>query len=350
VAEREAFAARLLGLYGSDPDAGLHGAIDWLLRQRWGEAERVAAIDAELTGRARPRRAVPDGSVSSWAVLQAGAPAGPGPGMGWYVNGEGQTFAVVRGPVEFTIGSPVTEPGRIPMNEQAHRKRVTRTFAVATREVTVEQFLRFRPNHDWVRRYSPGPDTPAEQVSWYDCAVYCNWLSEREGIPPDQWCYEPNPDGEYAPGMRIKRGHLLLTGYRLPTEVEWEFACRAGAGTAWYYGRGEALLPRYGWFLRTADDRAWPVGRLRPNDLGLFDTLGNVLEWCEDPGVGYDTRRQDDVDRGLYSSVDERLSRVLRGGDANDRAVDLRCAIRVGNQPGFRSPSIGFRPTRTLPD
>ena len=103
---------------------------------------RLAAIDAELAAaakKAEPVRADRD----------------------WFVNGEGQTFAVVRGPVGFTLGSPVSEPGRLAPNEPAHRKRISRTFALATKEVTVAEFVRFRPEHDWIRRYGPGPDTPA---------------------------------------------------------------------------------------------------------------------------------------------------------------------------------------------
>jgi formylglycine-generating enzyme required for sulfatase activity/tRNA A-37 threonylcarbamoyl transferase component Bud32 len=326
-AEREAFVVRLLGQYRSDPDPGLHSAIDWLLRQRWGRGADVAAVDARL-------------AAAWWKTSPVGG--------GWYVNGEGQTFAVVRGPVEFTLGSPVTEPGRVAGNEPPHRKRIGRTFAVATKEVTVGQFLRFRPRHDWIERYSPGQDTPVVSLSWYEAAAYCNWLSEREGIPPDQWCYEPSKEGQYAEGMRMKAGHLTLTGYRLPTEAEWEFACRAGAGTSRYYGRGEELLARYAWYLKTADDRAWPVGGLRPNELGLFDVLGNALEWVEDPGMVYATARKDDAENSKYILIDERLSRLLRGGSFNYQPVFLRCANRVNSRPGIRIDISGLRPTRTI--
>src|SRR5262249_339341 len=159
------------------------------------------------------------------------------------------------------------------------------------------------------QRYSPGPDAPAMSISWYDGAAYCNWLSEREGIPPEQWCYEPNAEGNYAPGMRMKAGHLGLTGYRLPTEGGGGVGCRAGAAwgggavTAGWYGRGEEVLPRYGWFLKNSDDRTWRVGLLRPNELGLFDVLGNVSEWCEDPGMAYVTGQTEDVEHGKYLQV-----------------------------------------------
>jgi formylglycine-generating enzyme required for sulfatase activity/tRNA A-37 threonylcarbamoyl transferase component Bud32 len=341
-----AFVTRLLVHYREHPDPGLHGAIDWLLRKRWGKAIEVAAIDAELVAAARRAAGVTE--VAGLTVRVAPPPP-VAVGRDWFVTGEGQTFAVVRGPVEFTLGSPVTESGRLPVNEPPHRKRVGRTFAIATREVTVAEFLRFRPGHQWVERYSPGPDTPVVGVCWYDCAGYCNWLSEREGIPKDQWCYAPNEAGQYAEGMRIKAGHLSLSGYRLPTEAEWECASRAGAGTAYYYGRGEELLPRYAWSLKTADDRTWPAGLLRPNELGLFDILGNAFEWCEDPALGYATGRKDDTENSKYLLVDERSSRLLRGGSFFAQPVNLRCANRSVDRPGYRVNTSGFRPTRTLP-
>ena len=98
----------------------------------------------------------------------------------------------------------------------------------------------------------------------------------------------------------MKLGHLSLTGYRLPTEPEWVYACRAGSVTSHYYGRGEGLLPRYAWFSKTATERAWPVGQLRPNDRGLFDTLGNAHEWCEAPGFKYTTTQLEDIESAKY--------------------------------------------------
>ena len=109
--------------------------------------------------------------------------------------------------------------------------------------------------------------------SWYNAAAYCNWLSRQEGLPE---CYEPNPDGEYATGMKIKPDALRLGGYRLPTEAEWEYACRAGAGTSRFYGASPELLGRYAWYNANSQEQAWPCGSLQPNELGLFDMLGNV--------------------------------------------------------------------------
>jgi formylglycine-generating enzyme required for sulfatase activity len=350
----EPFVVRLLTLYRDDPDAGLHSAIDWLLRQKWGKAKELTAIDLMLTEAARGRVVARGlaGAVAGPTLGELVGPLLPAPRVpvtrDWFVNGEGQTYAVVRGPVEFTIGSPQTEPDRVAVSEPPHQKRIGRTFAVATKEVTVEQFLRFRPDYEWEKRHSPGPDTPVVAVTWYDCAAYCNWLSAREGIPEDQWCYRPNRAGKYDEGMTIKRGHLALTGYRLPTEAEWEFACRSGSTTARYYGRGEELLPRYGWFLKNADDRARPVGQLRPNERGLFDVMGNALEWTEVPGLLYATEETDDKENGDYLTVNELMNRILRGAGFIAQPMFMRSAVRTVSRPGDRILYIGFRPARTL--
>src|SRR5262249_28088840 len=159
----------------------------WLLR-RWGHEAEVAACDADLKGQPPGRRQ-------------------------WYVNGQGQTFVILRDRPEFRLGSPDYEAGRLPY-EGLQRTRIPRSFAVATREVTVAEFQRFRKAHPRAEELSPRPDGPINNVSWFDAAAYCNWLSAREGIPRDQWCYPEN----FGPGMKLPADCLARTGYRLPTE------------------------------------------------------------------------------------------------------------------------------------
>ena len=137
----------------------------------------------------------------------------------------------------------------------------------------MEQFQCFMNDR---KKNGLNPHVPQKRVTWYQAAAYCNWLSKQEGLAA---CYEANPKGKYAQGMKIVPNVL---GYRLPTEAEWEYACRAGAGTSRYYGGSEELLGRYAWYSQNSRNRIWPCGRLKPNDFGLFDMLGNVYEWCQD--------------------------------------------------------------------
>lgn len=342
---RERFVVHLLKLYRTHPDAGLHSAIAWLLGESWGHAKDIAGRDAEWTAQTRTLAVMKQVLTRRLPITLPDTSASPT--RDWSVTGEGQTFAIVRGPVEFQIGSPVGEVGRM-TEEVAHRKRIERTFAIGTREVSTAEFLRFRPKHSWIRQYAEEPEMPALSVSWYDAAAYCNWLSEREGIAEDQWCYSPNSKGEYADGMQIHPDHLKRTGYRLPTEVEWEFACRAGAKTSRFYGHGEELLSRYGWYIRYSDEHSWPNGRLRPNDLGLFDTLGNAAEWCVNPALQYEVNRMDDSFPVKYLTVTEQNSRMIRGGTFYSQPADLRSALRNFYRPGLRNFANGFRVARTL--
>ena len=117
---------------------------------------------------------------------------------------------------------------------------------------------------------------------------YCNWLSEQEEIPKNQWCYEPNERGRVRRGDEDPGRRPEASGYRLPTEAEWEYACRAGTMTSRYYGLSTDLLKRYAWYRPIAKIDAWPCGSLQPNDLGLFDMLGNVFGMVS--GSSYDIK------------------------------------------------------------
>jgi formylglycine-generating enzyme required for sulfatase activity len=323
--EREPLVAKLVEAYRDDPDAGIHGAAEWTLR-RWKQGKKLEAVHAELM-----------------KVKDRGDHR-------WYMNGQGQTFAVIDGPVEFSMGSPPTDPERFD-DELRHRERVPRRFVIAAREVSVEQYQAFvkeNVDHAHHDRYSPDPDCPMNDVSWYHAAAYCNWLSRTEGLPE---CYEPNDQGKYAEGMRIKADALKLSGYRLPTEAEWEYACRAGAETSRYYGTSVELLGSYSGYVTNSQDRTRPCGSLLPNDLGLFDMLGNVYEWCQDSYKPYPQGNDDDKtdNTNLLSVILDKDPRLLRGGAFFYPAGIVRSPNRYRIVPWYHDFDSGFRPARTYP-
>jgi formylglycine-generating enzyme required for sulfatase activity len=262
------------------------------------------------------------------------------------MNGQGQTMVVIPGPVEFDMGSPPSEAGRTP-HEQLHRQRIGRTFAVAIKPVTARQFLRFRKNHAYRTDIAPTKDCPANTIDWYQAAAYCNWLSEQEGIRKEQWCFETNRQEVVT---KLKERYLSLVGYRLPTEAEWEYACRAGTVTSRFYGETEELLGKYAWYVNNSGGHSWPVGSLKPNDLGLFDMLGNIYVWCQEH---YKPYPKSDVSKAIEDTEDSLISndreyRLMRGSSSNFPAVNMRCANRTWNVPTTAGSSIGFRVARTL--
>jgi formylglycine-generating enzyme required for sulfatase activity len=303
----------LLHLYREEVDPGIHGAAEWLLRQ-WQATAELNKIDQELaTGKVEGKRQ-------------------------WYVNRQGQTMVLLAEAGEFWMGE----------GKDRHRQNIGRSFALTSKEVTVEQFRRFRKDHVYSKDKAPSSDCPVTNVTWYDAAAYCNWLSEREGIPKEQWCYVPNDAGQYAAGMKMAPNYLRRTGYRLPTEAEWEYACRAGAETGYSFGEPDDLLGKYGWYAGNSPSRTQSVGTRRPNDNGLFDMHGNVWEWCQsfERSFAAGVNALKDIDDIVAINTKEK--RALRGGAFNPRASLVRSAFRGMSVPSDRTFNIGFRPARTF--
>jgi len=304
----------------ADPHAGVHAVAElWCRRSR--QVDHVAEPAASSSFTERP--------------------------ASWRVGANDHTMVRIADGVEFQQGSAPTESGRDPHREPQHRRRIPRSFALATCETTVEQFLRFQPKYNYSIEYSPDLRCPINSVSWYEAARYCRWLSEQEGVPEDEMCY-PSLD-QIAPGMTLPANLLDRTGYRLPTESEWEFAARAGSAMSRCYGNDERLLDDYAWTVRNSGYRAHPIGELLPNEWGLFDMLGNTMEWCGDPWYDYPIRQgfheSDEFDAGGYQ---QQGMRATRGGAFLYEPVTARSAQRHQHSADRRRPYLGFRVAQTV--
>ena len=266
---------------------------------------------------------------------------------------------------EFLMGSPATERGRA-AEEHLHRVRIPRTIAIATTETTNEQYARFLeavPDFAAIWKaetarfgdppgyaeFSRTPDSPQVAVSWYDAARYCNWLNERAGIPKDQWVYPQVIDPKQ--GIVLPPDYLHRTGYRLPTEAEWEYSARAGTTMSRHFGDDEALLTKHAWFDgNTKRARTFPVGQLLPNQWGLFDMLGNVWEWTFDRRRPYPQETTEDAEDAAALRVSNDVPRTRRGGSFAYESFTARSAHRgdVTYFPNQTRDNVGFRVARTV--
>jgi formylglycine-generating enzyme required for sulfatase activity len=326
-AARNSLLPKLQDIYRTDADPGLHASAEWLLRH-WKQDGWLNQVNGEwardTAGRAKRIESIQQ-------LVKKGREKTP---PQWYVNGQGGTMVVIPGPLEFLMGSPSTEEGRCELELQ-HKKRIGRTFALAAKPVTREQYHRFE------KGYNVGEmaGLPAGAIDWYMAAQYCNWLSEKEGISADQWCYEIKENE-----ISLKEGYLSLSGYRLATEAEMEYATRAGAMTARYYGETEELLPKYAWYMNSSQEQPRSVGSLKPNDLGFFDLHGNVWTWCQERYQDYEGNE----DKEDVLTIIPTEFRVLHGGSCINQASLVRSAFRLRFVPTYRNNSVGFRPARTF--
>jgi serine/threonine protein kinase/formylglycine-generating enzyme required for sulfatase activity len=330
--ERESFVAELQDLYRTAPDPGLHASAAWLLRQ-WKQEQWLKQFDQEWAKDKDQRQKRIQDILANLAESRGQV------FPHWYVNSQRQTMVVIPAPVEFMMGSR----GQGSESSQ-HRHRIRRPFAISATAVTQAQYrYKDRPLEE---DKGPDRDHPAVYKTWFDGAAYCNWLSDQEGIDRDQWCYEINADGQ----VKLRDKYLSRTGYRLPTEAEMEYANRAGAVSKRFYGESEELLEKYGWYVPNSKGRHWPVGSLKPNDFGLFDTHGNVWCWCQEPCRPYPRGETETVfeDQEGELVINPTQGRAMRGNCYTDQGNNIRCAKAWYPAPTYNSNIAGFRVARTM--
>jgi formylglycine-generating enzyme required for sulfatase activity len=324
---REGMVRRIEGWYRDDPSSAVHGASGWLLRQ-WQQTRQADAI---------AQRVVPYDDSREWFTVAIQ------PGSGDDVRSFFMTFIVFQ-PGDYMIGSAGEVDG-LRQDEQRHRVTLTRPFAILDRSVTRGEVEEFGVKSA-IDEFSPTLDCPMVGTNWFEAVLYCRWLTERLGMTEEDQPY-PSPeslsqrDYPFYPDTEYPRDWPLRPdrfGARLPTEAEWEVACRSGTLTPFAFGRDAALLRHYGWYIKNSGQRTHAAGEKRPNLRGLSDVHGNVSEWCHDWYDNYQDGTKDPS--GPVSGS----SRVNRGGHSVYGELGCRSAHRESTTPTVRGTGMGLRP------
>jgi len=207
-----------------------------------------------------------------------------------------------------------------------HAVKITRPFYLGAHQITQGQYQAVMGNNP--SHFKGSDDLPVESVSWLDAVAFCNRLSERE---------------KRTPFYRINGTEVLVLGgdgYRLPTEAEWEYACRAGSSTLYPFGDNASALGEFAWYTQNSEGKTHPVGQKGPNAWGLHDMVGNVWEWCADC---YEAKYYASSPAADPPGASGASPRVFRGGGLGNGPRGCRSADRGGRGPAYRNDSLGFR-------
>ncbi len=237
-------------------------------------------------------------------IPAAATPSGSGPVTG-------MDFVTIPGGT-FEMGSPTTESERSTDEGPQHMVTI-QPFQMMTTEVTQQMWYEIMGTDPFY--YKNGGDYPAEMVSWDDAQLFITRLNDRD------------------PGK----------GYRLPSEAEWEYACRAGTDTRYYNGNKDTNLGEIAWFTTNSSNATQPVAQLQPNAYGLYDMHGNVWEWVADQ---YHSSYKDSPADGSAWVDGTSQYRVFRGGGASSSSGNLRAAYRATNETTYVFRTLGFRLVR----
>jgi serine/threonine protein kinase/formylglycine-generating enzyme required for sulfatase activity len=323
----------LLRLYSTHPDAGVHSACRWLMN-RWGFHEQLQAARLALQS------------------------DGPRDGFGWYEDPCGLCFAVFEPIGRFDLGAE-TGPAAIPDRDQ-REVDIPYRFCLSTTEVPADMFVAWenRLAETWAgqggeqteiwaersrmilrnqknRALDPA-GTPAVNVTWHEVALFCNGLSNQRGLDPELQVYE----------LSMLQSSFMATerrpaetpgGYRLPTAIEWEMACRAGSSCRWFVGDDRGLLDGWLWHVLNSGSVLKTCGELRPNRNGLFDIQGNAEEWCQNV-----FQKVDDEQSALASRME------VRDQSCAEEPQDFNLFRRFGLEKDKSRQRLGFRIARTI--
>jgi formylglycine-generating enzyme required for sulfatase activity len=272
--------------------------------------------------------------LSSWNFALPTSPAESAPrDCRWQVTPEGLTLIhIVAG--AFSTTMPDGQPEEVSIDTD---------YLISDREISVDLFRRFISDEpyagdkplDWEGENENASSTgshPVQQVSWNDAVMFCNWLSDREGRDA---CYVRSSDGTGNGGWTSVDD---ANGYYLPSDAQWEYACRAGSNTRFCCGESDEFLDQYAVFRR--EDHTEPCGSRMCNAWGLFDMHGNVWEWAGEypPRIAEQAAKKD---KRVKPSL-----KILRGGSRGGTGPQLRSGWRSWHRPVFRSQALGFRVVR----